>query len=323
MSSNKHGVAVQNRVMQWRDLGTTIDQPVSADEALRLGHLAGWNVRKAPLVAFSEDGQRLAVPDQFAVIRDNPFHRGQYDVLGNVGKVFHPIQNEEHTGLLDALVDESGSNIVAAGALHNGRKVFVTMQIPGHIKVGGVDPHSHYITAINGHDGNTKFTVAVTLQREACTNVLNMGFMGKPASYGVRHTKNSTKALVGEARRILDLSFDYLEGFQEEAERLINQTMTQAQFEEIVEREFGAPEDAGAAARTRAETKFEQMVELFTESLTHAGVRETAWAGLNAMTEWFDHYSPVRGDDRHTTRTTKAVLDPSFKNKALEIVRQA
>jgi phage/plasmid-like protein (TIGR03299 family) len=284
------------------------------------GLLGNWNVRKLPEFTFTEDGQRLPVPGRFAVVRDNPQHKGQVDVIGSVGSVFHPIQNEEHTTLLTTLADESGSPFVAAGALDNGKRVFITMKMPGHILVGGVDKVENYLTALNGHDGSTKFSIATTPIRDACTNVLNMGFMGKPATYTVRHTKNSTRALVGEARRVLDLSFAYLDGFQEQAERLINTTLTETRFEEIITAEYGPGEDAGAAARTRAERKVEQMIDLFAEANTQAGIRGTAWAGLNAMTEWNDHYQPVRGNDRHTARTMKAVLDPSFKNKALALM---
>jgi phage/plasmid-like protein (TIGR03299 family) len=306
--------------MQWQALGKELPATFNAEQAMREGLLGNWNVRKVPEYAFPEDGTRLEVPGRFAVLRDNPQRKGQVDVIGSVGTVYHPIQNEEHIALLDALVDESGSNFVAAGALDNGRRVFVTMKMPGHINVGGVDRVDNYLTALNGHDGSTKFSVATTPIRDACTNVLNMGFMGKPNAYTVRHTKNSTTALVGEARRVLDLSFNYLDSFQQQAERLINTTLTQSQFEEIITAEYGPEEDAGAAARTRAERKVEQIMDLFTEANTQAGIRETAWAGLNALTEWNDHFSPVRGTDRDTTRITKAVLDPSFKNEALRLM---
>lgn len=316
-----HGVhAADERIMQWQDLGKQLPATFNAEQAMTEGLLGGWNVRKMPEYTFTEDGTRLLVPGRFAVIRDNPQRKGTCDVVGSVGNVFHPIQNEEHADLLNALVDESGSQFVAAGALDNGRRVFITMKMPGHILVGGVDKVENYLTALNGHDGSTKFSVATTPIRDACTNVLNMGFMGRPATYTVRHTKNSTKALVGEACRVLDLSFAYLDGFQEQAERLINTTLTQSRFEEIITAEYGPDEDAGAAARTRAERKVEQMLDLFAEANTQAGIRETAWAGLNAITEWNDHFQPVRGDDRHTTRTMKAVLDPSFKNSALALM---
>lgn len=314
-----HGVRTESaRIMQWQVLGEALPgDGLSAADALRHGHLANWNVRKAPEFTIV-DGQTLPVPGRHAIVRDNPFGRG-IDVIGSVGNVFTPIQNEEHTGFLDTLVDESGSNIVAAGATDNGRKVFVTMKIPGHIKIGGVDPVENYLTAVNGHDGSTKFGVMVHPIRSACTNVLTMG---KGYAYTVRHTKNAMSTL-GEARRALDLTFGYMDAFQQEAERLINTTLTADRFEQIITEEYGPQEDAGAAARTRAERRVEQMLELFNDASTQDGIRDTAWAGLNAITEWADHFSPVRGNDRDASRAARSLFDPSSKTEALALIQRA
>ena len=317
-----HGVRTEDaRIGGWQALGTVLEgKGFTAEQALTEGHLANWNVRKVPEYAFTEQGERLPVPGRHAVLRDNPFQRGKVDVIGSVGDVFHPTQNEELTGLLQALVDESGADFIAAGALDTGKRVFITMRMPGHLKIGGVDRVDNVLTALNGHDGSQKLSVGVYPIREACTNVLNMGFMNRSNMHAVRHTKNSTKGFVAEARRALDLSFSYLDGFQKEAERLINTTMTQVQFEEIITAAYGPGEDAGAAARTRAERKVEQMSELFSDALTQDGIRDTAWAGLNAITEWYDYFSPVRGDNRETSRATKALLNPHDKNKGLDLI---
>jgi hypothetical protein len=130
---------------------------------------------------------------------------------------------------------------------------------------------------------------------------------------------------VQQAREALDFTFDFLEGFQEQAEQLINTTLTQGQFEEIIARNFGAPDDAPNSTITRTENKLDQMAQLFSDALTQDGVRNTAWAGLNALTEWYDHYSPVRGAGVNTgtedeLRSRKALLDPAFKNDALRIM---
>lgn len=307
----------------WHQLGTTLDHTFTAEEAMKHGYLGGWNVRKAPTFTVTEDGKQLPIPGRHAVLRDSPFTPGQIDVLGSVGDVYHVIQNEEHAALLNALVDESGAHFETAGSLDGGRKVFVTMKMPGHMQVGGVDRIDNYIAAVNSHDGSTKFTVMVTPVRVVCANTMNLAFRNHTHKYTVRHTKGAEKLLVGEARQALDLTFSYLDSFQQQAEQLINTTMTQMRFEEIVTTAFGPTDEAGAAARTRAERKVDEMIELFTESNTQAGIRETAWAGLNAMTEWADHLSPVRGTDRDNTRAAKAVLDPTFKNQALELMLAA
>src|SRR5690606_40307072 len=78
--------------------------PISAEEAMEHGLLGGWNVRKEPLLA-DVAGELIPVPEKYAVVRDNPVERGRIDVLGTVGESYTVIQNEEHAGLLNALVD--------------------------------------------------------------------------------------------------------------------------------------------------------------------------------------------------------------------------
>lgn len=304
----------------WHQLGPVLDHNFTAEEAMTEGNLAGWNVRKLPMFAALPNGKQIPVEGRNAVVRNNPVRRSQIDVLGDVGDSYRIIQNEEHAGLLNALVDESGAHFETAGALAGGRQVFLTMKLPGHINIGGVDPVENYIAAINSHDGSMAFTLMVTPVRIVCANTLNLAFQNKTHMFRVRHTSGAEAALHSQAREALDLTFNYLDGFQAQAEQLINTTMTQAKFEALIEQEFGAAEDASPAAVTRAATKIDQMAELFADAQTQDGIRDTAWAGLNALTEWADHYAPTRGNDRDNARATKALLDPSFKNQALRLM---
>lgn len=306
----------------WHALGTTLDHSFTAEEAMEHGLLGGWNVRKLPLQTVTESGKVIAIPNMNAVVRDNPVRKGQVDVLSRYGvsDSYRVIQNEEHAGLLNALVDESGASFETAGALDGGRQVFISMKLPGHINIGGVDPIENYIAAINSHDGSLAFTLMVTPVRIVCANTLNLAFSEQSHIYRVRHTSGAELAMHNQARQALDMTFNYLEGFQEEAEQLINTAMTQAQFEAIIEAEFGAKEDASGSAKTYATKRLDQMTELFAEAGTQDGIRDTAWAGLNALTEWADHYSLTRGGDVDTARATKALLDPSFKNRARKLM---
>ena len=78
----------------------------------------------------------------------------------------------------------------------------------------------------------------------------------------------------GCTREALDFSFDYLEGFQEEANQLINTELTQSRFRELIEKEFGAPRDAHKVTVSRTENKLDQMEYLFADSDTHEGMRK-------------------------------------------------
>ncbi len=307
----------------WHALGTTLPDAFTAEQAMEHGHLGGWNVRKAPTFAMDEGGALLPVPGCNMIVRDNPIEKGQVDVLSRIGvsDSYKIIQNEEHAALLNALVDESGAHFETAGALDGGRRVFVTMKLPGHLSVGGVDPVDQYIAAMNSHDGSMAFTLMVTPVRVVCANTMNLAFSNNSHQFRIRHTSGADKIMINQAREALEMTFNYLDGFKEQAEQLINTTMTQARFEEIILKEFGPKEDSAPASITRAEKKVEQMAELFSDAFTQEGVRGTAWAGLNALTEWYDHFSPVRGDDREAARATKALMDPAFKNRALDLMK--
>lgn len=306
----------------WHSLGITLPDAFTAEEAMEHGLLGDWNVRKAPLFTYpSPDALPLQVPGRYSVLRDNPVTKGQVDIIGEcVGESYKIIQNEEHAALLNALVDESGAHFETAGALDGGKRVFITMKLPGHIAVGGVDPIEQYLAAVNSHDGSMAFTMMVTPVRIVCANTMNLAFQQHSHQFRVRHTSGAQKGMVSQARQALDMTFKYLDGFKEEAERLINTTLTQARFEEIISEEFGAGDDAAPATVTRADKKIEEMSELFSDAFTQKGVRGTAWAGLNALTEWYDHFSPVRGDDHDTSRAIKAIMDPGFKNRALDLM---
>lgn len=321
------GVAsfVSARQDAWHQLGTVLPDTFTAEDALKHGMLAGWMLRKVAINAQVTEKKQLIIPRQYAVVRNNPVIAGQFDVMGVVGENYTIMQNESLCHLLNLLVDESGAHFETAGALDGGRKVFITMKLPGNIRIGGADRVDMYICVMTSHDGSTSTIFMVTPVRVVCENTLNIALGASSNMFRVRHTVGADKIMIQQARDALDFTFDYLEDFQEKAEQLINTTLTQNMFEEIIAREFGAPEDAPASTITRTDNKLDQMAMLFADASTQAGIRDTAWAGFNALTEWYDHFSPVRGAGVNTgtedqLRSRKALLDPDFKNQALRIM---
>lgn len=309
---------VSARVPAWHRLGTVLENTFDASTAMEEGLLGNWDVRKIPLTAISPDDGIIPIPDRFAVLRNNPV-TDQPEGLGVVGSRYTVIQNEEHAQFLDNLVHESGAHFETAGALDGGRKVFIGMKMPGHIKVGGVDPVDLYLTALNSHDGSTPFTILTTPVRVVCENTLNMAMGSAKNIYRVRHSGRSLGKLI-EAQHALEMSFEYLDAFKEEAERLINTEMTILQFEEMIEKEFGPGEGTSSSALTRADRRKTELFELFSEAGTQEGVRNTAWAGLNAIVEWQEHFSPATGDARDERRAYRALFEPYAQEKALQLV---
>lgn len=299
----------------WHRLGTTVEDDVTALEAMKIAHLTDWNVRKLPLFTTSDiDGSTLDIASKFATVFTNPI-TGKVQQLGVVGNHYTPIQNEAHADLLDALVDESGAKIETLGNLRGGRETFITMKMPETMQVGGVDAVETYLVALNSHDGTSAFRFMVTPIRVVCANTLAAALGAAQSTFSIRHTVNGTNR-IAEAREALGLTFKYVEAFELEAQRMIEQTMTDNAFDAIVRDLF--PEQSTTRAENVNSAHRDSLTALWNESATLANVKGTNWAAYNVVTEYADHFIGVRGKaDQQTARATRSVTaKPIMRLKA-------
>ena len=313
--------AIFARTDAWHRLGTTVrGRAFTAEEAMTLGRLGGWRVRKVPLTAHevATDGMTTIAAPGYATVRDNPF-TGQAEALGVVGAGYEPLQNEDHADFLNNLADQSGAVFDTAGSLRAGRQVFITMQLPDTLQIGGTDEVDLNIAALNSHDGSGAFRILVTPIRVVCANTQAAALAAHASSFSIRHTRNA-KTAVAAARDALGLTFDYVEAFEAEAERLIQTALTDGQFEDLIEATFG-PLDLDATERTKQADadRHDVLSYLFHDADTQAGIRGTAWAGYQAVAEYVDHYAPVRAkNDAATARASRLLTsDAPAKTKAV------
>jgi phage/plasmid-like protein (TIGR03299 family) len=319
VSARRHG---------WHLLGTVLPAGFDAAAAMSHAKLGGWHVRKEPLQTvpiISADGvTTLDVPGQFATVRTNPV-TGRPDVLGVVGRGYTPIQNEEHAALLDTLVDESGAHYETAGSLKGGRQVFITMKLPNTMLIGGVDPVDLYLIALNSHDGTSAFRLLVSPVRVVCANTQAAAISRARSSFSIRHTSGA-RGYIEEARQALGLTFAYAEAFQAEADALIAQSFTDAQFAEIVTRLWPVDEKS-ERSKTIAANRSHALNRLWRRSPTNTVIRGTRWAAYQAITEYTDHYAPV-ADKRNPdgARAERALTSTSVgqvKTRAFDLLRTA
>ena len=301
----------------WHRLGTSVGHAMTGREVMEAAHLANWNVRKMPLVIPREpiitaDGVTalapVAVPDMFATVRDNPIVTGQIDYLGVVGTKYEPVQNEASCTVLDAITDESGAHFETAGALKGGRETFVTMKLPKSMTFTGhdgtPDTTEWYLAALNSHDGSSKFRLLLTSVRIVCANTQAAAIAGAKSTFGIRHTSGAGAA-IHEARTALGLAWRYMDAFESEAAALYAAPMELEEMRSFATHLVKANDAAATAtARRNRQQQANGIVKLWTSSPTITPIAGTRWAAYNAVTEYFDHFAPVRG-----ARTTRAAAD--------------
>lgn len=295
----------------WHQLGQQFGRAMDAEELMRESHLGGWNVRKAPLTTITEDGA-FDVEGHYAVIRTNPITGIAEPLPGAVvGNVYTPVQNEQNCDVLAAIVDASGAVFETAGSLNRGRNTFVTMKLPDTMKIGGQDALDLNIAALNSHDGTSSFTLLVTPVRIVCQNTQAAAIAEHRSRFNIRHTATATQRIAA-ARQALDLTFEYLEAFQAEAEAMMAKSMSDAEFVALTD-QLWKPVDPDAKttrSATIAANRTRQLDWLFNEAPTQAAIRGTAWAGYQAVVEYADHYSQIqgRGDDKDDARAKRVIL---------------
>ncbi|MFD9729802.1 DUF932 domain-containing protein [Streptomyces sp. NPDC059072] len=287
---------VSARESAWHKLGTVTADALTAEDAMRLAALDGWNVRLVDLHATeltAEGATVLDVPNHRATLRTHP-KTGRPENLGVVGPDYTPVQNEEHAEFLNFLADESGAHFETAGSLRGGRQVFLTMKLPETMTIGAGDNVDLYIAAFNSHDGSSAFRIVVTPVRVVCANTLRAGLRNAKSSYTVRHTSGA-RGRIAQARQALGLTFTYAEEFEKAAQRMLDAEMTTPMLRTVVDKLWPVADADSTRKKNNQASRWYTIRNLFEQADTQAGIRGTAWAGYNAITEYANHIAPARG----------------------------
>ena len=283
--------ALYTRVPAWHDLGTVIPAGTSdVDKVLTLGGIDFEVVRRPVLYQNTLAGPTKVLVDQFVTVRQDT-DAG----LGVVGARYEVFQNRDIFEFLQDLVAKHDVIWESAGALREGRRVFVCLRLPETVTIdaaGVGDQLVPYIAAINSHDGSSQAQVVATPWRIECGNTERFAVRDAYTRWGVRHTRNA-RDRVAEARRTLGLSVKYFQAFAAEEEALAQTEVTIAEFQRLLEQLWPAPED-GAPKRTKTHHthRLDALRGLYVANSARLGA--TAYAAERAITEYADWKQPIR-----------------------------
>src|SRR5690606_23869429 len=91
-----------------------------------------------------------------------------------------------------------------AGALDEGRKVFILVRIGEDFLIAGSDAVTPYALVTNSHDGSSGLGVKLVSTRVVCENTMNIALREKGERIGIRHTA-SAEANIESAAKALGL----------------------------------------------------------------------------------------------------------------------
>jgi phage/plasmid-like protein (TIGR03299 family) len=310
----------------WHGLGEVFTEEVSTAEMLKKAKLNNWSVRLEDVaIPSGMDSDK----NYSFVVRDNPFIKGNKDVLGVVGERYVPLQNEELFDFADNLL-HAGGRWETAGSIKGGRIVFGSLALERETVIdpnGVSDKVNTYLLVNTSHDGSISIQASITPVRVVCANTLNLalGNRGRGGSvkqsFKIRHTQTAS-GKVAVAREALGLANAYMDEFDKMANEMIQTEVSKAKFDEIVLALYPKPKDEAKGAISRWETKVDLINDIYVGQFNNT-ISGTAWGVANALTERLDWYRTGRNGKTESILAGASGFDPMVnaeKNKIFKTV---
>jgi phage/plasmid-like protein (TIGR03299 family) len=277
----------------WHRLGVVIERATTSAEAIGLAGL-DWRVEQWPVRAFDPDNHAIeaGIPDTVANVRTDT-----KAVLGVVGKRYRVFQNHEAFDFMDSLVGDNLAMYETAGSLHGGKRVWMMASIPKEYRAGPDDLIKPYVLLTNTHDGSQALRMIPTTVRVVCQNTLNLalreaGVEGLTISH---HPKLESR--VAEARAKLGIIAARFDSFDDELHAMLKKDLSVTEAGSYFRGLSGIdqPGQSDRQRKSREQIQGQMLSNFDNERNTLAGIKHTAWAAYNAVSEWADHQRKYRG----------------------------
>ena len=217
---------------------------------------------------------------------------------------------------LDKVVDDSRAKYETAGSLHNGKVVWMLLNLNKDIVVGE-DKTLPYLLLTNSHDGSSSIKGITTPIRVVCANTLSLAIKNYNTGFSFRHTANAVTR-VDEARKLLEINYKYIDDFQIEVEKMIDTLLTRQQFDTIIDSiyplvELNSDGKNSLAVARSAESR--NKVEQLFMNPEFEEQKYSTWALINAVSNYEQWIAPVRKithEERIANKTINGTQSPKL-----------
>jgi phage/plasmid-like protein (TIGR03299 family) len=278
-----------------------------------------YNVSKRP-ISFLANGINQEVPGKFALVRDDT-----NAVFGVVGSNYSLFQNEELFSFFEIFAQATGVTLDSCGYIRDGSTVWVAATAARQEFLPG-DPSQEYFLISNSHDGRGVVQVGFIYQRLVCHNML-LSSLEKANHFRIKHCVNM-RGYLCTVNKLMLAQADHAEKFAELMRVLIEKRLTAQTLDELAKTLTARPKDKWAPEPL--ENKPYNTIMSLVESGLGAnipGVRGSAYGFVQAVTEYVDHYRPVRpnGREEAEARLESALFGPGakLKTQAIELALAA
>ena len=258
------------------------------------------------------------VPGMANIRADNFFH------LGNVSSKYKVVQNFEAFDFVDALHQDGIIKYESAGSLKGGKFVWLLAKMPQEFEIVAGDKLEQYILFTTAHDGSRAVRVMPTSVRVVCWNTLSLATANESKGLSIRH-KGDIFEKLADAKKCIMTAQGKFNQFHDDAQKLASVEFDIEQLAALTQ--LLIPREKGKNDTRRAKARASILSNFTDDPQNIDGVRGTAWAAFNAITQHVDHNSGYKG--KNTEAKAEARMDSvlfganaRLKTNALKAVMQ-
>lgn len=296
-----------DRTTTWHAIGKDVQECKNMEQVLQASGL-DYTVEKRPIFTYSDaedNGKRMLIPNRFVTTRREDGHT--YDVVSDK---FEIIQNRDAFDFVNYMGEDL--QFEKAGETQNGM-VYIIGKLP-EVNILG-DTFVPHVIFRNGFTGKVKITAAICPLRIVCQNQFNFAFKNTQNAVTIRHVQNAETKLE-EAKEILKMSADYMQGLNEMAEQYVGVKLASDALDKLLERMFPLKNaaDINAFKRHQLEEQREKFKNAYLAD-DNSNFRGTAWGLINAYTDFITHKVPQgKSETKEEGKFMTVTFNPAFMN---------
>lgn len=298
----------------WHGLGTQLPENATWEVISQLGGF--YTVGEEKVLT----GSGREIPGKKALVRTDT--GAPLSVVSDSYKVI------QFSQVAETIVEAAqGVNAIfhTAGLLGSeGVRGWLLAELPRVLRVKGDESEiKPYILGTAAHDGKHGVQLKNVATRVVCANTLGSA-LGESSKFDavIHHTYNA-EARLAEAKIAFTNLIAGMDEFEAYANQLASIKFTDSDMRKVTDIMLPLPVEAEPS--TQLENKRETLLSLFeTGTGIGAGIRGTAWAGFQALTEFADHGMSTRKDSNGSRRLESIWLGraAAFKQNGLAAIHK-
>ena len=268
----------------WAAQGIRLENVNTAAEAIQAAHL-DWEVQ-----GFECTANGKTVPGAQAIQRQDT---GEF--FGVMSDKYQIFQNIDSWTWINAVLQDTNAEFHPAGSLRGGRVVFILAKMDDTQEIVKNDPVEKYLLLTTSHDGTISLAMHTTPIRFTCGNTLTAAIDAGRQYVAIKHTASIHRRLE-QATKALAVGETYYNGMISTMREFAKTPMTDQSMAEFTKSVLQIHPTKSGNIHSQTLQAERQINELFVtgKGQDNPLVRGTAWAAMNAVTEYIDYRSSVQ-----------------------------